>query len=187
MKIFYVTGNELKVKLAKSIFEKEGVEVVQENIDTPEIQSLDCEEVAEYSAKYAANLLDKPVLKNDSGFFIEALDNFPGALAKYAEDTIKAEGYIKLLNGVKNRNAYWIEVLSYCEPGKDPVSFTSKSYGTISKEVREGRGYDYDKIFIPINDNRTFSEMSEEEQLSFFNQEAYLKLLDYLSNKKKTR
>ena len=28
MKLYYVTGNELKVKLAKSIFEKNGVEEV---------------------------------------------------------------------------------------------------------------------------------------------------------------
>ena len=186
MKIYYVTGNELKVKLAKSIFEIHGVEVVQENLDTPEIQSLDCEEVANFSSKYASDLLNKPVLKNDSGFFIEALDGFPGALAKYAEDKIKAEGFIKLLEGCKNRKAYWVEVLSYCEPGSDPISFISKSYGSISTEVKEGRGYDYDKIFIPENDSRTFSEMSEEEQIAFFNQDAYLKLLDYLNKQKKT-
>ena len=185
MKIYYVTGNELKVKLAKSIFEKNGIEVIQEDIDTPEIQSLDCEEIANYSSKYAANLLNKPVLKNDSGFFIEALDGFPGALAKYAESTIKAEGYIKLLEGAKTRDAYWIEVLSYCEPGKDPVAFTSRSNGRIANEVREGMGYDYDKIFIPDNDDRTFSQMSEEEHIKFFNQDAYLKIIEYLSKQKK--
>lgn len=184
MKIYYVTGNELKVKLAKSIFEKYGVEVIQEDIETPEIQSLDCKEIANYSSKYACDLLNKPVLKNDSGFFIEALDGFPGALAKYAEDTIKAEGYIKLLEGKTNRKAYWIEVLSYCEPGKDPVSFTSRSDGYISDKVVDGTGYDYDKIFIPENDTRTFSQMSEEEHVAFFNQDAYLELLKYLQNKK---
>lgn len=185
MIVYYVTGNELKVKLAKSIFEKRGVEVIQEDVDTPEIQSLDCKEVAEYSARYAADLLNKPVLKNDSGFFIEALDGFPGALAKYAEDTIKAEGYIKLLEGAKTRKAYWIEVLSYCEPGGKPVSFTSRSDGYISDKVYEGEGYDYDKIFIPENDNRTFSQMTEEEHISFFNQDAYLQIIDYLDKQKK--
>ena len=60
MKIYYVTGNDLKMKLAKSIFEKEGVEVIQEDIETPEIQSLDCKEIADYSSKYACNLLNKP-------------------------------------------------------------------------------------------------------------------------------
>ena len=65
MEIYYVTGNELKIKLAKKIFNNLGVSIIQEDIDTPEIQSLDCEEVAKYSAKYAADKLNKAVMKND--------------------------------------------------------------------------------------------------------------------------
>ena len=132
MKVYYVTGNELKVKLAKKVLEKLGIEVIQKNIVTPEIQSLDCREVAEYSAKYAADLLGIPVFKNDSGFCIDELDNFPGALARWAEETLKADGIIKLLEGKTNRNCHWVEVLSYCEPGGEPVSFESLTYGTIS-------------------------------------------------------
>lgn len=182
MKIYYVTGNIGKIHLANQIFKNSDVEIEQIDIDTPEIQSLDCKEVAEFSAKYAADLLNKPVLKNDSGLCIESLDNFPGALAKYCEDTIKADGYIKLLDGKTNRNCYWVEVLAYCKPGEEPVSFTSISKGKIADKVHEGRGYDFDKIFIPENETRTFSEMTEEEQLSFFDQDAYFKLLDYLNN-----
>lgn len=182
--INYVTGNIGKIKLANLIFKDLDVEIIQNDLDVPEIQSLDCEEVARYSAKYAADKLNIPVMKNDSGLVIESLNGFPGALAKYAESTITAEGFIKLMEGKTNRNAYWVEVIAYCEPNKEPVSFTSLSYGSISNEVKEGRGYDYDKIFIPIKDTRTFSEMSEEEWLSFFDNKAYLNLYDYLKNKK---
>ena len=183
MEICYVTGNKLKVDLANQIFKDLDVVIIQENMETPEIQSLDCEEVSKYSAKYAANLLGKPVLKNDSGLVIDALNGFPGALSRYAEDTIGAEGYTKLLEG-KNRKCHWIEVLAYCEPGGEPVTFTSLTYGNIADKVHEGRGYDFDKIYIPDGETRTFSEMTYEEQLSFFDNTAYLKLLDYLKNKK---
>ena len=129
MKIYYVTSNELKVKLARKIFEDYGIEVIQKNFEIPEIQSLDCKEVAEFSALYASSTFGIPVLKNDSGLSIDALGGFPGALAKYAEDTIKAEGYIKLLRGVKNRKAHWTEVLSFATPDGEVVSFESLSYG----------------------------------------------------------
>lgn len=185
MDICYVTGNSLKIKLANKIFKDLDINVIQNQIETPEIQSLDCEEVSKYSCKYAADKLNMPVIKNDSGFCIEALNNFPGALAKYAEDTIGADGYIKLLEGNSNRNCYWIEVISYCEPNCNPISFTSITPGMISLDVRKGRGYDYDKIFIPLNESRTFSQMTEEEQLNCFNDEAYLKLYEYLKNLKK--
>jgi hypothetical protein len=43
----------------------------------------------------------------------------------------------------------------------------------VAKSIFEKRGVD--------------SEMSEEEQIAFFNQDVYLNILEYLSNKKKTR
>lgn len=183
MKIYYVTGNQMKIDLANKIFNDYDVEIIQEDIDTPEIQSLDCEEVAKYSVCYACDLLNKPVMKNDSGLVIPALNNFPGALAKYAEDTIGADGYVKLLEG-KDRKCYWVEVLAYKEPGKDVVCFTSLTHGKIADKVHEGRGYPFDKIFIPDNEQRTFSEMTYEEQLSFFDKDAYLKLLEHIKTNK---
>lgn len=182
MKIYYITGNKGKIKLANLIFKDMDIEIVQEDMETPEIQTLDCEEVSKYSAKYACEKLNKAVLKNDSGLWIDSLNGFPGALAKYCEDTIRAEGFINLLKG-KERTCHWVEVLSYCEPGKEPVPFTSITPGTIAETIHIGRGDEYDKIFIPENSNVTFSEMSEEEQLKCFDNSAYLKLFDYLANK----
>ena len=63
------------------------------------------------------------------------------------------------------------------------VSFESLSYGKISTKVVEGRGYDYDKIYIPDGDTRTFSQMSEEEQINTFDTSAYIKLAEYLKTK----
>ena len=87
---------------------------------------------------------------------------------------------IRLLNGVKNRKCYWVEALAYCEPKHEPIVFISKTYGTIAEEVHPGRGYEYDYIFIPEGDTRTFSEMSEEEQLKCFDTSAYKELMKYL-------
>ena len=182
MDIYYVTGNKGKVKLVNLIYKDMGINIIQEDIETPEIQTMDCSEVAKFSASFAAKLLGKPVLKNDSGLVIEALNGFPGALAKYAEETLDAEGFIKLMDGIENRKCYWIESLAYCEPNKEPVVFESYSYGYIAESVREGRGYPYDKIFIPEGDTRTFSQMTEEEQLKTFDNKAYMELLKYLLN-----
>lgn len=183
MDIYYVTGNKGKVDLINMIYEGMDVNVIQENMETPEIQSFDCAEVAKFSAEYAANLLGKPVLKNDSGLVIEEIKGFPGALAKYVQDSIGADGFLKLLEGKMNRRCYWVEALAYCEPNHEPVVFESFSYGTISTEKRGTRGEDYDFIFIPDGDTRTFAEMSEEEQLRSFDTKAHMDLLKYLIKK----
>lgn len=183
MEICYVTGNKLKIKLANKIFNELGVTIIQNNLDTPEIQSIDCTEVANYSSKWACEKLGIPVMKNDSGICFKGLNDFPGALAKYIEDPIGPDGLIRLLEG-KDKSCYWIEVISYCEPGCEPISFTSLTYGHVSDTVREGtRGWGYDKIFIPEGETRTFSEMSEDEQISYFSDEAYIKLFNYLKDK----
>lgn len=56
MEIVYVTGNAGKIKLAKMIYEDLDVQIIQENMETPEIQSDSCEDVAKFSAEYAANI-----------------------------------------------------------------------------------------------------------------------------------
>lgn len=180
MEIVYVTGNKGKVELMNMIYKDMGVTVIQENMETPEIQSNDCKDIAKFSAEYAANLLGKPVVKNDSGLIIEELNGFPGAFAKYVEEMLGEEGFIKLMEGKTNRRCYWVEALAYCEPNHEPVVFESLSYGTIATEARGTRGFPYDKIFIPDGDNRTFAEMSEEEQLKCFDNKAYMELLKYL-------
>lgn len=183
MEITYVTGNKGKVELINLIYKDMGINIIQEDIETPEIQDADCKEVAKYSAKYAANLLNKPVLKNDSGLVIDALNGFPGAYAKYVEESLGDTGFLKLMEGNKNRKCYWVEALAYCEPNKEPVVFESISYGSIASESRGDRGYPYDKIYIPAGESRTFAEMSVDEQLKTFDTSAYMDLLAYLKQK----
>jgi len=88
---------------------------------------------------------------------------------------------LRLLDGIDNRRCYWVEALAYCEPKKEPIVFESLSYGSIALEKRGTRGDEYDKIFIPDGDTRTFSEMTVEEQLKTFDTKAYMDLLKYLS------
>ena len=81
--IIMVTGNAGKYKIAKDIFIEKGLNLIQEKIETPEIQSYNVEDVSAYSALYAAKELNKPVIKSDVGYFIPALNGFPGPFVKY--------------------------------------------------------------------------------------------------------
>ena len=111
--ITYVTGNWAKIDSAKQILEPLGYSVNNIKIETPEIQADDVTEVAKYSAKWAAQKLNVPVLKNDSGLFVNALKGFPGVYTHYADDTIGADGLLKLMEGIENRNAYFKESIAY--------------------------------------------------------------------------
>lgn len=175
MKITYVTGNKYKIELAQRILGPLGVEIAQKKIYCPEIQDNDIVNVSKFSARYAANELGIPVIKNDSGLIIDSLNGFPGPYTSYVEDTITEEGILKLMEGNSNRNAYFIEVISYCEPNKEPISFISKTMGSISFEKREQYGWSFDKIFIPQGEEKTLAEFEDDERWKFWSNDAYLK------------
>lgn len=123
-----------KILSARQILEPLGFEVEQVKMDVPEIQNDSIEKIAKFSAKWASNKLKCEVIKKDSGLCTDSLNGFPGPYTHYADDTIKEDGIIKLLEGVENRKAHFVEALAYCEYSKEPVVFTSITKGTIAKE-----------------------------------------------------
>ena len=117
-KITLVTGNKAKLLSARQFLEPYGIKVDNVKMDTTEIQSDSVEEIAMHSAKEASEKLKCPVLKNDTGFFIEELNGFPGPYVHQIMEKIGTEGILRLMKGINNRKAYYKEAFAYCEYGK---------------------------------------------------------------------
>lgn len=184
MKITYVTGNWAKIMSAKQILEPLGFEIDNVKIEVPEVQNDSIEEVSKYSAKWASEELKCSIHKNDTGLCIDALNGFPGPYTHYVDDTLGEDGILKLLEGVENRKAHFLESLAYCEYGKEPVTFTSITEGTISKSKQGTYGWSWDFIFIPKGETKTLGCFNDEERFNLWSNDSYLKLADYLKNKK---
>lgn len=180
MKITYVTGNWAKVESAKIALEPLGFEIDNIKIDCPEIQADSMEKVAKYSCKYASDYLKCDTLKNDTGLVVTALNGFPGPYTHYVEDTIGEDGILKLLQGVENREAFFVECLCYTKYGKDPVCFTSKTKGKIALQKSGNFGWSYDFIFIPDEKDKTLANYPDNERFKMWDNSAYLKLAEYL-------
>ena len=178
-----MTGNKFKLLTAKSILEPIGIEVENKVIDCPEIQSNSIEEVAKYSSKYASNVLQCDTLKNDSGLVIPALNGFPSAYSKYVEETLTEDGIINLMRGIKDRSAYFLEVLAYTELNQEPIVFISKTKGSIATEKAGENGWGYDKIFIPEGENKTLACFTDDERWKFWDESGYTEFANYLKEK----
>ena len=187
-KITYVTGNWAKIASAKQYLEPLGYEIDNIKIETPEIQADDVTEVAKYSAKWAAEELNVPVMKNDTGFFIKHYNGFPGAYMKYIDETIGIDGMLKLMEGVEDRSAYFKESIAYCEPGEEPIIFEGITEGTIAKESDGEYGWGViDHLFIPKGEKKTLGCFPDEERWGFWSPDAYKKLAKYLDKKDKEK
>ena len=184
MKIVYITGNKFKLLLAKKVLEPIGIEIENRVIDCPEIQSDSIEEVAKFSSKYASKELQCDTLKNDSGLVIPALKGFPSAYSKYVEETITEDGILRLMEGVDDRSAYFLEVLAYTEFNQEPIVFVSKTNGCIAREKSGENGWGYDKIFIPEGENQTLACFSDDQRWKFWNDSGYKGFAEYLKEKK---
>ncbi len=182
-RITYVTGNWAKLDSARQVLEPLGFEIDNVKMETIEIQADDVEEVAKYSARWASEKLKCDVSKNDTGLFVEALNGFPGPYTHYADDTIGEDGVLKLLNGVENRNAYFKEVLAYCEYGREPITFIGITKGKIAREKAGTYGWTWDFVFIPDGEDKTLACYPDEERWKFWSLDSYKKLADYLKNK----
>ncbi len=183
MKLYFVTCNKDKVKEFKQILEPK-IKVEQIAIDYPELRSDDPEEIARLAAKQLADKLKKPIVVEDSGLFVKALNGFPGTSSAYIHKRIGLKGILRLMKGVKNREAMYMSAVSYCKPGKKPLSFLGTEKGRIAKKIRGKYGFGHDPIFIPEGSKRAYGEIKNVEKVKKFRRRAVLKLIEYLENKK---
>ena len=184
-KIILVTGNKAKLISARQFLEPYGITVDNEKLDTTEIQSDSIEDIASFSAKEASDKLKCNVLKNDTGFFIEALGGFPGPYTHYVMEKIGTDGILRLMKGKDNRKAYYKESFAYCEYGKEPIVFSSITKGTLAIRKSGKYGMRIDPIFIPEGHNKTMANYSDDERFKLWNTSAYDDIAKYVLNKEK--
>lgn len=183
MEITYVTGNVAKINSAKQFLEPYGIKVNHIKMDTPELQLDSVVEIAKYSAKYASNILKTDVIKNDTGFYIDALGGFPAAYSHYVEEKLGYQGILKLLEGVENRKAKFVEAFAYAEYGKQPIVFKSITYGKIATQPSGKYGWGWDFIFIPDGYEKTLACYDDSERYLKWNTDGFLQIIDFLKQK----
>jgi len=167
--ITFITGNKHKVKEAENIFQKFNIELEHIDLSYSELQGT-LEEVAKSGAKYACEKLNKPVIVEDAGLFIKALNNFPGTYSSYVQETLGNQGILKLMNGINNpkdRYAEFRSVIGYCAPNTEPKIFLGSVQGQISQEEKGSLGFAFDPIFYVEKEGKTFGELSREEKNQF--------------------
>lgn len=149
--IILLTGSQRKKKSFEKVLSKYNIKVDINDIWIPEIQAEDNADVAKFSAEFGANLLSKPVVKMDSGFFIEGLGGFPGPLVSYVDKGIGADLFFEILKKIKNKNARINNTLAYCEPNTEPIVFKSGCTGRIVEKIKLEEGSFIDRLFIPLH------------------------------------
>ena len=121
-------------------------------------------------ANFFSKFVNYPVISDDSGLCIKALNNKPGIysarLAKKHGGFFNAMKFIlKKMEKVRSRRATFVCSLSYKNIKGKIVTVEGKLEGNISKKILGKKGFGYDPIFKPLNKQITFGQMPKIKKL----------------------
>ena len=116
--------------------------------------------------QFFSKFVNYPVLSDDSGICIKALNNKPGIYSarlakKYGSFYNAMKFILKKLKNKKDRTATFVCSLSYKTRNQKIVTVQGKLRGKISSSIKGKNGFGYDPIFIPSNKKITFGQMSK--------------------------
>ena len=163
--LLFVSSNENKFQEAERILSNLGVQINLFKTTLEEIQSNNLNDIAEQKAINAYDLIQKPVIIEDDGLFIDSLNGFPGPYSSYAYDTIGNKGIMNLLENSQVRDAKFVSIIAYCDNDYGVKLFESSIPGKISSVIEKG-GWGYDPIFIPDGESKTYANVSDKDKFS---------------------
>ncbi|CDO53922.1 hypothetical protein DV451_003801 [Geotrichum candidum] len=158
--ITFVTGNANKLRETSAILGPVA-NLTNKSLDLPELQG-SVEEVTIAKAKAAADLIQGPVLVEDTALSFNALGGLPGPYIKWFMQTIGNQGLYDMLYKFEDKTGKAICTFGFCAgPGEEVLLFQGINHGTIV-EPRGENDFGWNPIFEPKGYNQTYSEMPSE-------------------------
>ncbi|HLO10904.1 MAG TPA: XTP/dITP diphosphatase [Pseudoneobacillus sp.] len=173
--IVIATKNRGKAKEFETLFSNKGF-IVKTLLDFPEIEDIEetgqtFEENAILKAEAVCKQLNRPVISDDSGLIVDALDGRPGIYsARYAgeakSDEANIEKVLLELNDIpdEKRTARFYCALAVAIPGKSTYTVHGTCEGEILKERRGNNGFGYDPIFYVYDKKCAMAELKSNEK-----------------------
>jgi XTP/dITP diphosphohydrolase len=173
--ILIATKNKGKAKEFEALFYPKGYKVLtlldmDDHLDVEETGKT-FEENAKLKAETISSYYNLPVLADDSGLMVDALDGRPGIYsARYAGEEKNDEANLqKVLAEIKDipddeRTARFYCALAFAIPGEETRLYKGTIEGRITKEPKGSNGFGYDPIFYVPSKEKTMAELSADEK-----------------------
>ncbi|KAJ8687038.1 hypothetical protein QAD02_022832 [Eretmocerus hayati] len=181
--LVFVTGNAKKLEEFLAILGNFPREIVSQKIDLPEYQG-EIDDICERKCRTAAEIVQGPVIIEDTCLCFDALKGLPGPYIKWFLDKLGPEGLYKMLTGFDDKGAHAVCTFAYWDgqPKTEVQLFQGKTHGTIVSP-KGSRDFGWDPIFQPDGMDKTYAELSKEEKNAISHRsKALQKLKEYLLN-----
>ncbi|WP_457639942.1 RdgB/HAM1 family non-canonical purine NTP pyrophosphatase, partial [Persephonella sp.] len=181
-KILIATTNKGKLREFRQIFAQTGIQILSlddmpERVDVEEDGKTFMENAVKKAEGYG-KFYKIPVIAEDSGLEVEALDGYPGVYSarfyeidfgekepvKKDKDTANINKLLRLLANVKKREARFVSVAVFYNPYEEGLIAEGECRGKIALQPRGEKGFGYDPIFVPEGYTKTMAELEPEEK-----------------------
>jgi len=156
--IYFNTTNEKKFVEISHLFQPGPRPLRQLSHSVVEILDTDLERVVRAKALAAYRAVQRAVLVEHGGVFIDHISDLPGVMLKYMWDGLGSR-VCEILPRDGPRRAMVRTALCFCD-GKRRYVEVGEVSGRIAELPRGASGLTWDTIFIPDNSEQTFAEMS---------------------------
>lgn len=157
-----VSGNPGKIAEARLVL---GFELEAEEVDLPEIQSLDMLEIVHGKAEAAFREVRRPLVVEEAGLELDALNGFPGPLVRWMLQAVGADGIARVGEALGNPRAAAHCLLLFYD-GERTVLGEGRTEGTLIRPGRGQHGFGWDPVFLPDGGDLTFAELTGPEKLA---------------------
>ncbi|MBU1701083.1 MAG: RdgB/HAM1 family non-canonical purine NTP pyrophosphatase [Candidatus Eisenbacteria bacterium] len=175
MKLYVASHNSDKVREIKDILQGLDIEIFSaadvEGSFAPEETGKSLEENALLKARALFKLVGEPVLADDTGLEVDALNGRPGIRSsRYAGENASYDENVKrLLEELEDieeihRSARFRTVAVLIMGAGIEITTEGRCDGTILRERRGEGGFGYDPVFLIPEIGKTFSEMELAEK-----------------------
>lgn len=158
-----VTGNPNKVEEARRLLGPSAGEIDHVELDLPEPQSLDLIEVLQAKGDEAWRRLQAPLVVEETGLELPALNGFPGPLVKWMLQAVGAEGIARTALALGDPRATARCALLYRD-GERVVIAEGADSGTLVLPGRGAGGFGWDPVFQPDGHAGTYGELPGAEK-----------------------
>lgn len=182
MDIIYVTSNDEKYKIAFDILAPKNINIMRKNLQLNEIQSNSIVEIAVNSAIEASKQVktNDNIAVTDAGFFITALNGFPGPFVKYINQYLNADNILNILEKTKNREIVVKECLVIIDSKMQKHIYTTEYYGKVALEPAACTGTTFEKIFIPNGYSVQIADLSSKDKFEYWKKGSTWNLVDII-------
>lgn len=193
MRVVLASNNKNKLCEMAEILSEYGMEVISQRDAGADFEvdenGTTFHENAEIKAQAVYERLGIPVIADDSGLVVDALDGAPGVYShrfagENATDKDRSLKVLSELEGIpaEKRTARFICEICYIDENGEKHFFTGKCEGIIGTEERGENGFGYDPIFC--YGEKTLAEMTDSEKNEISHRGCALRLFsEYLKER----